>query len=61
MVLEEAKCKTEMETMTEEVEMEQSGRSPSKQNGRVDGEQTVCDHCTTWGFDCQVSWFQVSL
>ena len=42
------------ETAAEEAGMEPDGGSLSKQKGWAEGEQTACDHCATWGFECQV-------
>ena len=38
-------------------ETEQDRGALSKQKGQAKGKQMVCNHCATWGFDCQVSQF----
>ena len=38
-----------------ETVVEQDGGLLSKQKGWADGEQLACNHCTTRGYDCQVS------
>ena len=53
-----ARCKAILavpETAAEEGEMEQAVGLLAKQKGRAEGGWLACEHCVTWGFDCQVS------
>ena len=44
-----------VETAVEETETEQVVGLLAKQKEWAEGKRLVCDHCTTPGFDCQVS------
>ena len=40
----------------EEMEVEKGSGSLLKQKQQVEGKWVAWDHCTTWGFECKVSW-----
>ena len=57
----EAEAKYKAEWWVEEMELGQDSRLLVKWKGQVEGEQVACDHCMTWGSECQVCWFFLCL